>query len=100
MAKSENTTADTNNVLSVRRRAVKAQAVQFTGKNGAEVVAFLKERLGKNESARNGGSYVSVVKSDNHNFRLRKGDWVVIDADGSIDGYSPDAFAKFFSIKG
>lgn len=89
-------TTDTNNILDVKRRAVKAKAVQFTGKNGAEIVSFVREN---NEQARNGGSYVTL-STDTASSRVRKGDWVVLDADGSLAAYSPEAFAKFFLIKG
>lgn len=89
-------TVDTNNILDVKRRAVKAKAVQFTGKNGGEIVAFVREN---NEQARNGGTYVTIT-TDANSYRARKGDWVVLDADGTLLVYTPDAFAKFFLIKG
>ena len=91
------TDLDTNNIIAVKRRAVGASAVQFTGKNGAEVVAFVTE-IGQ-EQARNGGSYVTVT-TDAFSANARKGDWVVIDADGSILVLTPPNFAKLFAIKG
>lgn len=95
-------TVDTNNVLAVKRRAIAAQAVQFTGRNGAEVVAFVRaadEKATKGVTARNGGSYVSV--SDIHGGgRAKKGDWVVLDGDSVFRVYSPEEFAKLFLIKG
>lgn len=89
-------TNDLNNILDVKRRAVAAKAVQFTGKNGGEVAAFVREN---GEAARNGGTYVSVT-TDASAYRATKGDWVVLDADGHCVVYSPDDFAKLFLIKG
>ena len=88
---------DTNNIIAVKRRAIGASAVQFTGKNGAEVVAFVKD-IGQ-EDARNGGSYVTVT-TDAYSAKATKGDWVVVDADGTILVLTPPNFAKLFSIKG
>lgn len=90
-----NADLDTNNILDVRRRAVKAQAVQFTGKNGREVVAFVRE---SGEEAQNRGSYVSVV-TDASSDRVKKGDWVVKDADDAIRVFKNDQFNTFFLIK-
>lgn len=89
---------DTNNVLAIKRRPLKATAVQFTGTNGAEVTAFVKAHAG-DETARNGGSYVNVT-IPNAGGRARKGDWVVVEADGSILVLTPGRFELLFSIKG
>jgi hypothetical protein len=89
---------DENNVLEVRRRPAKAKAVQFTGKNGAEVVDFVKENAGE-DTARNGGSYVTIT-IPNAGGRALKGDYVVIDTDRSVLVLSPDRFDLLFAIKG
>ena len=90
------TDLDTNNILTVKRRPKKAAAVQFTGKNGREVVAFVSEYSGEN--ARNGGSYVTVT-TDAYSSNARKGDWVVVDSDGSVLVLTPDNFDLLFEIK-
>lgn len=90
---------DSNNILTVKRRAKAAAAVQFTGKNGAEVVAFAREYAGEHISARNGGSYVTL-SYPNEGGRARKGDWVVVDSDGSLLVLSPERFDLLFAIKG
>jgi hypothetical protein len=89
---------DTNNILNVRRRPVKAQAVQFTGANGKEVAAFVKQHAGAG-TVRNGGSYVTVTIPEQGG-RARKGDWIVIDADHSVLVVTPDRFDLLFAIKG
>lgn len=96
------TAVDTNNILSVKRRAITVLAVQFTGRNGAEVVAFVRsadEKFTKGVTVRNGGSYVSITE-DGAGGRVRKGDWVVLDADGKFRVFSPEELAKLFLIKG
>lgn len=92
-------TTDENNVLTVKRRAKAAAAVQFTGKNGAEIVAFVKEYAGDHIHTRNGGSYVTL-SHPNQGGRARKGDWVVVDADGTVVVADPERFDLLFSIKG
>ena len=96
------TTVDTNNILTVKRRAISVLAVQFTGKNGAEVVAFVRgadKKFTQGVDVRNGGSYVTIT--DIHaGGRARKGDWVVLDADGKFRVFSPEELAKLFLIKG
>lgn len=96
------TTTDKNNILTVTRRPVKAAAVQYTGKNGAEVVSFIKEYFGEPEGfkVRNGGSYVSV-NDGNHisSGKLRKGDWAVVDANGALLLLPPEEFDILFNIK-
>lgn len=89
-------TVDDNNVLHVRRRPVKAQAVQFTGKNGREVVAFA-DSIG--HVAKNGGSYVKFP-NDATQRTARKGDWVVWDATGRLEVLDSTGFERLFSIKG
>lgn len=96
---------DANNVLDVRRRALKASAVQFTGKNGKEVVAFVNESEDCLESTgRNGGTYVQLKGRTPDGIELkaniRKGDYVVFDADGGLYVYPVDEFARFYAIKG
>lgn len=96
------TTVDTNNILSVKRRAITVPAVQFTGRNGAEVVAFVRgagDEATKGVNVRNGGSYVTITE-DGAGGRARKGDWVVLDADGKFRVFSPEELAKLFLIKG
>lgn len=93
---------DTNNILTVKRRAISVLAVQFTGKNGAEVVAFVKgadPKFTKGVEVRNGGSYVTISENGAGG-RAKKGDWVILDADGQFRIYSPEEFAKLFLIKG
>lgn len=87
---------DSNNIISVKRRAISASAVQFTGKNGGEVVAFVKD-IGQ-ENATNGGSYVTV-STDAYSAKATKGDWVVVDADGTILVLTPPNFEKLFALK-
>ena len=87
---------DTNNVLDVRRRAVKAKAVQFTGKNGAEVVAFVKST---GQNTRNGGTYVKL-SDDAFERKALKGDWIVWDATGRLEVLSQEGFDRLFAIKG
>lgn len=95
-------TTDKNNILTVKRRAIKAAAVQFTGKNGGEVVAFIKEYYGEYEgqTVRNGGSYVSF-NDGNHisSGKVRKGDWAVVDANGALLLLPQDQFELLFSVK-
>lgn len=96
------TTVDTNNVLNVKRRAISVGAVQFTGRNGAEVAAFIRgadAAATKGVSVRNGGSYVGVSDVRGGG-RAKKGDWVVLDGDNVFRIYSPEEFAKLFLIKG
>lgn len=95
------TDVDKNNVLTVKRRAKAAAAVQFTGKNGAEIVSFVKEYAGEgdNLAVRNGGSYITI-SFPNQGGRARKGDWVVVDADGAILVLTPERFDLLFAIKG
>lgn len=93
---------DFNNILTVKRRAISVLAVQFTGKNGAEVVSFVRnadEKFTKGVQVRNGGSYVTIVE-DGAGGRARKGDWVVLDADGHFRVFTPEELAKLFLIKG
>ena len=95
-------TVDTNNILTVKRRAISVLAVQFTGKNGAEVVAFVKSadpKFTKGVDVRNGGSYVTVSEQGAGG-RAKKGDWVILDADGRFRVYSSAELAKLFLIKG
>lgn len=88
---------DENNIVDVKRRARAAQAVQFTGKNNTEVIAFVRDVAG--ESARNGGSYLTVT-TDTHSSRARKGDWVVLDADGTVLVLDQERFDLLFALKG
>lgn len=90
---------DKNNVLTVKRRALKAAAVQFTGKNGAEVVAFVREYAGEHVQVRNGGSYVTI-SYPNQGGRARKGDWVVVDADAAVVVADQERFELLFAVKG
>ena len=91
---------DKNNVLTVKRRAKAAAAVQFTGKNGAEIVAFVKEYASEPSiTVRNGGSYVTI-SFPNQGGRARKGDWVVVDSDGTVLVADPERFDLLFAIKG
>lgn len=92
---------DTNNVLDVRRRPVKAKAVQFTGKNGSEIVSFIKDTYPE-LAVRNGGSYVKMTPPEGHGVSgtARKGDWAVIDANGVFHFLDNDEFLRLFSIKG
>ena len=80
-----------------RRRSIQVKAIQFTGSNGRDVVAFAKGLSDKVE-ARNGGSYVSIHYYE-HSARLRKNDWLVQDADGVFRKYDVETFAKLFSSK-
>ena len=90
---------DTNNILTVKRRPKTAAAVQFTGKNGAEVVEFVKEYHGEDLTIRNGGSYVTI-SIPNQGGRARKGDWVVVDSDSTVLVLTPENFDLLFAIKG
>ena len=95
------TEVDTNNILTVKRRSVQAKAVQFTGKNGAEVVAFVNAELIADRSSvhvRNGGSYVTI-SDPGAGGRARKGDWVVFDVDDRFRVFTPELFSKLFLIK-
>lgn len=94
---------DTTNILDVRRRALKAKAIQFTGKNGKEVVAFINTTDdGLDSVGRNGGSYVSIKSQTvpDEKGTVRKGDYLVLDAHGYFVVHTPEDFAKFFLIKG
>lgn len=93
---------DANNILTVKRRAVKAEAIQFTGKNGAEVRVFLEtlDPIAGINRARNGGSYVKIIFNHKMEETARKGDWIVNDANGEVGIYSPEVFSKLFLIKG
>lgn len=93
------TVTDKNNIMTVKRRAKAAAAVQFTGKNGAEVVAFVKEYAGDHIQTRNGGSYVTLTYP-NQGGRARKGDWVIVDSDSTVIVADPERFGLLFSIKG
>lgn len=95
---SDNNTVDPNNILTVKRRIGKAEAVQFTGKNGSEVAAFVNAHSGSG-TARNGGSYVTVT-IPNAGGRARKGDWVVVDTDGSVLVLTQGRFDLLFAVKG
>lgn len=101
-ASEKTTVVDTSNILDVRRRQVKAKAIQFTGKNGKEVVAFVKASEDLNEStARNGGSYVSIKsEKDQLKSTVRKGDFLVLDVHDNFVIYEAEEFLKYFSIKG
>lgn len=91
-----------SNIVSAKRRAVGVMAVQFTGKNGSEVVTFVRgsgEQATKGVEVRNGGSYVTITEVGAGG-RTRKNDWVVLDADGKFRVYSPEEFAKLFLTKG
>lgn len=88
---------DLNNVLDVKRRPTHAKAVQFTGKNGAEIVAFVREFFDSSPGyeVRNGGTYVNVGSN-----RLRKGDWVVLESTGGLNVLPDQDFEALYSIKG
>lgn len=96
---------DLNNVLTVKRRSLSSsKAVQFTGKNGREVVAFLKSELGEsgspgNLTVKNGGSYVKAHYNGETGRKAVKGDYVVVDVDGSLRIYDPETFTKLFLVK-
>lgn len=93
---------DVNNLMLLKRRSLQVLGVQFTGKNGAEVVAFVRnadEKFTKGVEARNGGSYVTITEVGAGG-RARKGDWVVLDADGRFRVFTPEELAKLFLLKG
>ena len=95
------TEVDTNSILSVKRRAVGVEAVQFTGKNAREIIAFVKDRLGDPTwlHTRNGGTWIAL-HTNSHGYKALKGDYVVVDADGIVRSYSPEEFKKLFLVKG
>lgn len=92
---------DINNVIPVKRRAKDAVAILFNGKNGADVVALVKQNseAGEDIIARNGGSYVTI-SYPNQGGRARKNDWVVVDSDGSVLVLDQERFDTLFAIKG
>ena len=57
-----------------RQKAASSEVIQFTGKNGKEVVEFINDRVGVR--ARNGGSYVSVTRDCGHKTTIKKGEFV------------------------
>ena len=57
-----------------RQKAASSEVIQFTGKNGNDVVEFINDRVGV--KARNGGSYVSVVRDCGDKVTIKKGEFV------------------------
>ncbi len=82
------------NALQLKRRAVKAAGILFDGRNGREVAQFAREFGGF--TARNGGSYVSVHSATGESARVRKGEYLVVDADGSLKKYTEEEFSTYF----
>ena len=95
------TEVDTNNILNVKRRAVGVEAVQFTGKNAREIIAFVKDRLGDPAwlNTRNGGTWIKF-HTNSHGYKALKGDYVVVDADEIVRTYTAEEFKKLFLVKG
>lgn len=80
--------------IRLARKSAPATAILFDGTNGAAVVQFVRDA---GEQARNGGSYVSIT-TDAYGVRARKGDYIVLDSDGSIKTYNQEGLDKFFKI--
>lgn len=80
-------------IQEVRRRPVKARALQFDGKNSKEVAEFVREN---GEEARAGGRYVTIT-TDKFTTRARQDDWVVVDSDGEVSVYSHSNFLRLFT---
>lgn len=83
-------------IQKLKRRALQVEAIQFTGTNGAQVVAYARENFAGNVDARNGGTYVSI-HVDEKGVRLRKGDWLVRDVDDAPVRVTDAELDKYFS---
>lgn len=82
----------------IKRRQKPAVSIRFTGKNAKDVLAFAKEFGGFDGT--NGGSWLKVRTSEGFDFRVRKDEFVVIDADGSLRVYDADLYEElFFEVK-
>ena len=84
-------------VQKLKTKPMKAEAVQFTGKNSKEVADWVKENGGK---ARAGGSYVSVWDHISETFidKARKDEWVVKMPDGSFITCDTAWLEEFYTL--
>lgn len=78
--------------ITLTRKPTRATAILFDGTNGAAVVQFVRDA---GESARNGGSYVSI-NTDSQGIRVRKGDYVILEADGSLSKQTKEGLDKLY----
>jgi len=86
-------------VINLKRRAVSTAGIVFTGKNGKDVVQFVKDYAGEQNQLKNGGSYVKIATNDGRLLKATKGHYVIVDADGELLVVDDDRFTLFFLVK-
>lgn len=85
------------NIITIKPRPRNYLAVQFNGKNGKDIVAWILEQP-KNDDAVARGSYIDVGYSEGW-LKVRKTAWVVVDPEGEIDVYSDAEFNSVYILK-
>lgn len=76
------------------KRPVKIQAVQFTGKNGKDVMTWIKENGG---DGRNGGRYLLIDTLEGR-MKAKKGDMIIRGVKGEFYPCDKDIFIESYSI--
>lgn len=79
-----------------KTKSKKVTAIQFTGKNARDFVEFVNSNTTQ-VVAKNGGTYIKLIHIGEV-ITARKGDWIVLDAEGDLEWMTDDMFKFRHSI--